>query len=182
MVEPNSCCPNSNPQSRGKRALIPLLRYKLVIKLNERERSKKKKNTEEEGDFSINSLLHLRSFCWLTCWCPCITFGRIGEIIDKGTTSCGVHGALYSLLCLLTGCECIYSCMFRSKLRKQYMLPEQPCNDCLVHCCCEWCALCQEYREIKHRGFDPSFGWEGNPARQNQGVVMPPVGPKEMTR
>ncbi|KAM0047577.1 putative PLAC8 motif-containing protein [Helianthus debilis subsp. tardiflorus] len=122
-------------------------------------------------------------------------------------TACGVHGAIYSILCLLTGCECIYSCMFRSKLRKQYMLPEQPCNDCdtdhasmthedksrthvfsvnlsdcLVHCCCEWCALCQEYRELKHRGFEPSLGWEGNLARQNQGVVMPPVGPKEMKR
>ncbi|KAJ0679558.1 putative PLAC8 motif-containing protein [Helianthus annuus] len=97
-------------------------------------------------------------------------------------TACGVHGAIYSILCLLTGCECIYSCMFRSKLRQQYMLPEQPCNDCLVHCCCEWCALCQEYRELKHRGFEPSLGWEGNLARQNQGVVMPPVGPKEMKR
>ncbi|KAJ0726950.1 putative PLAC8 motif-containing protein [Helianthus annuus] len=26
------------------------------------------------------------SSCCLTCWCPCITFGRIGEIVDKGTT------------------------------------------------------------------------------------------------
>ncbi|KAK2439513.1 protein PLANT CADMIUM RESISTANCE [Trifolium repens] len=24
--------------------------------------------------------------CCLTCWCPCITFGRVAEIIDKGST------------------------------------------------------------------------------------------------
>ncbi|KAK1425726.1 hypothetical protein QVD17_21081 [Tagetes erecta] len=122
------------------------------------------------------------SSCCLTCWCPCITFGRIAEVVDKGTTSCGVHGAIYSILCLFTGCECIYSFMYRSKLRQQYALPENPCNDCLVHCCCEWCALCQEYRELKHRGFEPSLGWQGNLARQNQGVVMPPVGQTEMKR
>ncbi|KAI3696287.1 hypothetical protein L1987_79299 [Smallanthus sonchifolius] len=24
--------------------------------------------------------------CCLTCWCPCITFGQIAEIVDKGNT------------------------------------------------------------------------------------------------
>ncbi|KAD4983115.1 hypothetical protein E3N88_19786 [Mikania micrantha] len=105
------------------------------------------------------------SNCCLTFWCPCITFGRIAEVLDKGTT-----------------CKRPCSCMYRSKLRKQYMLSEKPCNDCLVHCCCESCALCQEYRELKHRGFEPSLGWEGNLARQNQGIVMPPVGAGEMKR
>ncbi|XP_024988113.1 cell number regulator 10-like [Cynara cardunculus var. scolymus] len=122
------------------------------------------------------------SICCLTCCCPCITFGRIAEVVDKGTTSCGVGGALYSVLCLFTGCECIYSFMYRSKLRQQYMLPEQPCNDCLVHCCCELCALCQEYRELKYRGLDPALGWQGNLQTQSQGVVMPPLGPGEMKR
>nr|GEW28892.1 auxilin-like protein [Tanacetum cinerariifolium] len=55
---------------------------------------------------------------------------------------------------------------------------EQPCNDVFVHCCCEFCALCQEYRELKNRGFEPSLGWEGNFMMQE--VVMPPVGPGEM--
>ncbi|KAJ0726953.1 putative PLAC8 motif-containing protein [Helianthus annuus] len=69
-----------------------------------------------------------------------------------------MHGTIYCLLYCVTGCECIYTYMYRSKLRQQYMLPEQPCNDCLVHCCCESCALCQEYRELKYRGFTPSLG------------------------
>ncbi|CAH1417030.1 unnamed protein product [Lactuca virosa] len=51
--------------------------------------------------------------CCLTCWCPCISFGRIAEVVDKGTTSCGVSGALYSILCLFTGCECYRELKYR---------------------------------------------------------------------
>ncbi|KAA8532534.1 hypothetical protein F0562_032650 [Nyssa sinensis] len=36
------------------------------------------------------------------------------------------------------------------------------------------CALCQEYRELKNRGFDMTIGWEGNVQRQNGGVAMAP--------
>ncbi|KAA8532535.1 hypothetical protein F0562_032649 [Nyssa sinensis] len=110
--------------------------------------------------------------CCITCWCPCISFGQIAEIVDKGSTSCGVSGSLYALITWLTGCGCCYSCLYRSKMRNQYMLHESPCNDCLVHCFCEECALCQEYRELKNRGFDMTIGWEGNVQRQNGGVAM----------
>ncbi|XP_071739275.1 protein PLANT CADMIUM RESISTANCE 2-like [Rutidosis leptorrhynchoides] len=122
------------------------------------------------------------SNCCLTCWCPCIPFGQIAEIADKGTTSCAVHGTLYTVLLIFTGCQWIYSCMYRSKMRQQYMLPEEPCNDCCVHFCCEPCALCQQYRELKHRGFDMSLGWHGNMERKNLGVVMPQFSPVEMRR
>ncbi|KAK1258729.1 Protein PLANT CADMIUM RESISTANCE 2 [Acorus gramineus] len=98
------------------------------------------------------------SNCCVTCWCPCITFGQIAEIADRGASSCGVSGALYTLISLLTGCGCLYSCFYRSKMRGQYYLSESPCCDCLVHFCCEACALCQEYRELKHRGFDMHIG------------------------
>ncbi|XP_015580022.1 protein PLANT CADMIUM RESISTANCE 2-like [Ricinus communis] len=120
--------------------------------------------------------------CCITFWCPCITFGQIAEIVEKGTTSCATTGAIYAILACFTGCGCIYSCMYRSKLRHQYMLPESPCNDCLVHCCCEACALCQEYRELKSRGFDMSIGWQGNVERQKGGVAMAPVFQAGMTR
>ncbi|KAK9091506.1 hypothetical protein Sjap_024683 [Stephania japonica] len=39
-------------------------------------------------------------------------------------------------------------------MRHQYHLQESPCGDCLVHFCCETCALCQEHRELKSRGYD----------------------------
>ncbi|KAM7270697.1 hypothetical protein ACFE04_029911 [Oxalis oulophora] len=106
--------------------------------------------------------------CCLTCWCPCIAFGRIAEIVDRGSTSCGISGTLYGLIMCLTGCSCLYSCFYRSKLRGQYFLKESPCTDCCVHCCCEECSLCQEYRELKNQGFDMSIGWHGNMERQKR--------------
>ncbi|KAL6351057.1 hypothetical protein AAG906_031643 [Vitis piasezkii] len=120
----------------------------------------------------------------LTFWCPCVTFGRIAEIVDRGSTSCGVSGALYTLILCLTGCSCLYSCFYRSKLRGQYLLEESPCVDCCVHCWCEGCALCQEYRELQNRGFDLSIGWHGNMERQRRGGVdVNPVVPEgSMTR
>nr|GMD23438.1 protein PLANT CADMIUM RESISTANCE 2-like [Ipomoea batatas] len=120
--------------------------------------------------------------CCVTFWCPCITFGQIAEIVDKGSNSCGVNGALYTILACVTGFPCCYSCFYRSKMREQYMLKESPCGDCLVHCFCESCALCQEYRELKNRGFDMSIGWHGNVERQNRGIAMAPLVEEGMSR
>ncbi|THF96154.1 hypothetical protein TEA_001544 [Camellia sinensis var. sinensis] len=95
------------------------------------------------------------SSCCLTIWCPCVTFGRIAEIVDEGGTTC-CEGTTWYLL--LYGCAHIcaplYSCGYRSKLRNRYSLESTPCNDFLVHFCCEKCALCQEYRELQNRGFN----------------------------
>ncbi|XP_051146339.1 protein PLANT CADMIUM RESISTANCE 11-like [Andrographis paniculata] len=115
--------------------------------------------------------------CCLTCWCPCVTFGRIAEIVDRGSTSCEVSGALYSMMLCLCGCSRLYSCCYRSKLRGQYFLKESPCTDCCVHCCCESCALCQEYRELQNHGIDLSIGWEGNLVREKRrcGAMVPPI-------
>lgn len=65
---------------------------------------------------------------------------------------------LYGLICCLFGIPCIYSCTFRAKLRNKYGLPDAPAPDWITHCFCEYCALCQEYRELKNRGLDPSIG------------------------
>ncbi|KAG6498544.1 hypothetical protein ZIOFF_038264 [Zingiber officinale] len=70
----------------------------------------------------------------------------------------GASGALYTLIAAATGCQWIYLCFYRSKLRAQYKLPESPCCDCCVHFWCESCALCQEYRELQARGFDMTIG------------------------
>ncbi|KAL2518795.1 Protein PLANT CADMIUM RESISTANCE 2 [Abeliophyllum distichum] len=112
--------------------------------------------------------------CCITCWCPCITFGHITESIDRGSTTCGVSGALYALMAL-TGCACIYSSFYRSRMRKEYLLPESPCADCPVHFFCETCALCQEYRQLKSLGVDMSIGWREHVEKQNLKVAMAPV-------
>lgn len=120
----------------------------------------------------------------MTCWCPCITFGRIAEIVDRGSTckflllyianssvlfvlirprmigtkACGTSGSVYMMMMCLMGCPWIYSCSYRTKLRGQYALAEGPCSDCCVHCCCGPCSLCQEYRQLSNQGFVMSIG------------------------
>ncbi|XP_031493065.1 protein PLANT CADMIUM RESISTANCE 3-like [Nymphaea colorata] len=122
------------------------------------------------------------SNCVLTCFCPCVTFGRIAEIVDRGKTSCIVGACLYEAMKLLTCCGCLYAAFFRAKLRAQYRLPEKPAADWLVHCICEPCALTQEYRELQRRGFDPSIGWQANLERERLPPTMPPVVVPEMMR
>ncbi|KAH7836005.1 hypothetical protein Vadar_031916 [Vaccinium darrowii] len=120
--------------------------------------------------------------CCITCWCPCITFGQIAEIVDKGSSACGTSGALYTLIACVTGCPCFYSCFYRAKMRQQFSLHESPCGDCLLHCCCESCALCQEYRELTNRGFNLPVGWHGNVEKQKREVEMAPVVEEGMSR
>uniref|UniRef100_A0ACD5VMX7 Uncharacterized protein n=1 Tax=Avena sativa TaxID=4498 RepID=A0ACD5VMX7_AVESA len=101
--------------------------------------------------------------CCLTLLCPCVTFGRIAEIVDKGAISCCTTGTLYTLLGLATGIGGpFYACCYRRRLRAEYGLREEPCPDCCVHLFCGFCALCQEYRELKARGFHMAIGWDAN--------------------
>ncbi|CAN8236119.1 unnamed protein product [Cochlearia groenlandica] len=125
--------------------------------------------------------------CCLTCFCPCIAFGRIAEIVDRGSTSCGVSGSMYMFIFMFTGfCgSSLYSCFYRTKLRGQYNLKERPCCDCCVHFCCEPCALCQEYRQLQHKGdFDLSIGWHGNMEKKARAsaVAVPPSVQPPMSR
>ncbi|XP_057420894.1 protein PLANT CADMIUM RESISTANCE 2-like [Lotus japonicus] len=117
------------------------------------------------------------SNCCITFWCPCVTFGRIAEIVDRGSTSCGASGALYALITSLTGFGWLYSCFYSSKMRAQYNLKGNDCLDCLTHFFCEPCALCQEYRQLEKQGFNMVLGWHGNVEQQTQGVAMTSTAP-----
>ncbi|PKU62642.1 cell number regulator 7-like [Dendrobium catenatum] len=100
--------------------------------------------------------------CCLTLCFPCVTFGRIAEVVDDGQSSCTAACCIYALLMSIQ-CQWLYSCTYRKKLRSRYGLASEPCNDCCVHFCCEPCALCQEHAELKNRGLDPSKGYTGRP-------------------
>lgn len=121
----------------------------------------------------------------ITACFPCITFGQIAEILDSGNTTCATSGMLYSCIACCIAMPCIMSCTYRTKLRAKFGLMESPAQDWVVHCFCEWCALCQEYRELQHMGYDPTIGWLGNEAKmrqqQNQKFGMtPPMGQRMM--
>ncbi|CAN0870571.1 Protein PLANT CADMIUM RESISTANCE 2 [Linum grandiflorum] len=125
---------------------------------------------------------HDCSSCCLTVWCPCVTFGRIAEIVDQGSSSCGLSGTVYVLMMWMFGCACIFSCFYRSKMRGQFHLEEKPCADCCVHLFCEGCALCQEYRELMNKGFDMSIGWHGNMERNRRLATTAPTVEGGMSR
>ncbi|WZY95136.1 hypothetical protein YC2023_067465 [Brassica napus] len=108
----------------------------------------------------------------LTCFCPCVAFGRIANIADEGNHGCGECGIFYGLICCVVGLPCLFSCTYRTKIRRKFGLPESPASDCITHCFCESCALCQEYRELKNRGLDPSIGWNEHMQR----ATSPPMG------
>ncbi|KAF8022508.1 hypothetical protein BT93_F0122 [Corymbia citriodora subsp. variegata] len=135
------------------------------------------------------------SNCLITCFCPCITFGQDAEIIDRGRTSCACAGALCCLIFIFFDCSFWYTCTYRTKLRGLYSILGDQCGDCCVHFWREPCALCQEYRELKNRGFDPSIGnfitqyvlcprWVANEERRTRlvGIVVPPSVPGGMIR
>ncbi|XP_030536814.1 protein PLANT CADMIUM RESISTANCE 6-like isoform X2 [Rhodamnia argentea] len=121
----------------------------------------------------------------VSCCFPCVTFGQIAEIVDRGSTSCGTSGLLYGGIQFLIGCPCLLSCTYRTKLRHQFNLIESPAPDWITHFFCECCALSQEYRELKNRGLDPSIGWPGNAATmqnvQYQVAMVPPMHQQPMT-
>ncbi|VVB11988.1 unnamed protein product [Arabis nemorensis] len=110
----------------------------------------------------------------ITCIAPCVTFGQIAEITDEGATPCATGGLLYAVI-FVFGFSFVYSCIFREKMRNKYELPDAPAPDWITHLFCEQCALCQEYRELKHRGFDPNIGWNGNVQAQQQEMMAPPT-------
>ncbi|KAG0463915.1 hypothetical protein HPP92_019984 [Vanilla planifolia] len=112
----------------------------------------------------------------MTAFFPCVTFGQIAEILDEGGTSCTLGSFMYVLMvpALLT-CWIIGS-NYRKKLRNKYNLVEAPSEDWTVHLFCSCCALCQEFRELQHRGIDPSLGWMGYLAQKQYTETQPPVG------
>ncbi|PRQ40401.1 putative PLAC8 motif-containing protein [Rosa chinensis] len=122
-----------------------------------------------------------RSNCLFTCFCPCMAFGRIAEIVDRGTTSCAVAGTIYHVLASV-GCGWLYAGSYRTKLRGHFSLPAAPCHDLLVHSFCCVCSICQEYRELKNHGIDPSIGWQANVEKWNREGVKPPMVEPAMAR
>ncbi|KAF6141473.1 hypothetical protein GIB67_000854 [Kingdonia uniflora] len=121
----------------------------------------------------------------ITLCFPFVTFGQIAEIIDNGQTSCGSSGFMYGCISFMTGMPCLISCSYRTKLRSRYDLIESPAPDWATHFMCEYCALCQEYRELYNRGYDPAIGWNGNQIKarqqqQQQAATMTPPGNQMM--
>ncbi|XP_038981109.1 protein PLANT CADMIUM RESISTANCE 8-like [Phoenix dactylifera] len=110
----------------------------------------------------------------MTAFFPCITFGQIAEMLDEGQTSCPLDSFMFILMAPAL-CTCwILGSNYRLKLRNKYNLVQAPAEDWIVHLFCPFCALCQEFRELQNRGIDPSLGWMGYLAKQQETRTVPP--------
>ncbi|CAI7795371.1 unnamed protein product [Closterium sp. NIES-53] len=105
-------------------------------------------------------------------WCPCVMVGRNAEIVTDGFTdpcrAC-VGWALLQLACS----GAFFARDSRKRLREKYMLPQRPFSDFWMHCLCACCAIAQEHRELRNRGWDPALGYAGN-VRRFQACSPPP--------
>ncbi|EFJ13348.1 hypothetical protein SELMODRAFT_122730 [Selaginella moellendorffii] len=97
------------------------------------------------------------SYC-CACLCPCVVVGRNINVLDQGNTSCCTGGTVFCLLHSMAGLGCLYSCLYRGKLRNKFGLPPEPCNDICTECWCLCCSIAQTYRELKNRNMDPALG------------------------
>ncbi|KAI4365834.1 hypothetical protein MLD38_021785 [Melastoma candidum] len=123
--------------------------------------------------FSLHNLYRITGF--LDDLMNACFFPLKGSCVCAGITCC---------LLSLFACSAVYTCTYRPKLRGLYSIPGGQCADYCVHCCCPLCAICQEHRELKNRGVDPSIGWVANEEKlkkQNRTTVAP-AAPPGMTR
>lgn len=123
--------------------------------------------------------------CFVTAICPCITSGQVAEIVNEGKTS-RWEGTILFLLFSMMLSGCFYTLFTRKKMRRLYKLKGSNVTDCMAHTFLLPCALCQEYRELNHQGFDPALGWRENIERQIHAVavfrITPPPMEEEMLR
>ncbi|CAN6937304.1 unnamed protein product [Brassica oleracea] len=112
--------------------------------------------------------------CVQTAIMPCISFAQNTEIVNRGTIPCMDAGLIHLALGFV-GCCWLYAFPKRSRLREHFALPEEPCGDFWVHLFCTSCAICQESRELKNRGADPSISWLSNVEKWSREKVTPPI-------
>mmetsp|Transcript_29634 Transcript_29634/g.52895 ORF Transcript_29634/g.52895 Transcript_29634/m.52895 type:complete len:106 (-) Transcript_29634:695-1012(-) len=93
-------------------------------------------------------------------------FGCLQDLGSCLVVACVPGGACYcqaTSVSLATGDSCIVPCLCimclgcigaainRSSIRNHYIMEGSIIGDCLVHCLCGPCAICQEVREVRTR-------------------------------
>ena len=103
-------------------------------------------------------------FC--SCCCPCVTVGQSIEITTNGALGCGAAALITFFLDAISAFTLarFFTMKYRRELRQSYQLPPTcwgvlppAVDDCIAHTFCWQCALAQEARELKNRGWDPSI-------------------------
>ncbi|UKZ65060.1 uncharacterized protein TrAtP1_006262 [Trichoderma atroviride] len=90
--------------------------------------------------------------CLITCWVPCLTFGKTHHRIHKSGTLEGYEPVNTScLLFCVPGLHCILASMQRQSIRGKYNLEGTCLEDMAKSYCCACCNLIQLDKESAHR-------------------------------
>ncbi|KAL6753698.1 PLAC8 family-domain-containing protein [Haematococcus lacustris] len=100
----------------------------------------------EQWSSSLYDCFSDMGVCCVGAHAPFVLYGENAEKI--GTSSFLSAAAMYFFF---SCCACCFAHETRGALRHKYGLPEEPCSDCMVHCWCSPCAVCQETRELRKR-------------------------------
>ncbi|KIW12538.1 hypothetical protein PV08_09815 [Exophiala spinifera] len=107
--------------------------------------------------------------CCLSCWCPCILYGRTYARDHGDPDASGMNAsccAWYMLSCF--GAQCILQCLNRTSMRERHGIEGGSCGDFCTSCCCTCCALIQEDKEsiVRNTGINPKTDLPYNPPTQ----------------
>ncbi|UJR36849.1 hypothetical protein I4U23_029562 [Adineta vaga] len=102
---------------------------------------------------AVCDCFHDGHICCYGFWCCCCLYGENVAKIEN-SSRCFTHCCIYTLLSMF-GCCCLIHSVKRGRIRERYGIVEDACGDCFITCCCSTCAICQEAREMKIRGYPP---------------------------
>ncbi|GMH39631.1 hypothetical protein BSKO_07529 [Bryopsis sp. KO-2023] len=111
--------------------------------------------------FFILFLVHYYNF-YIHFFIPC-----------SQSTLCTLRAVIFVWGGLITGIVIsILGACNRCSLRKQYNLPGDDCQDCMLWCCCIPCALCQETRTLAYNNVE-NGEWEGPNLGRGMAIGLP---------
>ncbi|KAM3270506.1 cell number regulator 1-like [Capsicum chacoense] len=107
--------------------------------------------------------------CFITCICPCVTFGQVDEILSEGQMTWWEAALMFGLVELLC-CQAsfIFAWYHRLLFRKKYNLMGNLFSELAITLCCMRLVLCQNYRQLNKLGFDVALGWKANKKKRRR--------------
>uniref|UniRef100_A0A0V0I6C0 Putative cell number regulator 1-like n=1 Tax=Solanum chacoense TaxID=4108 RepID=A0A0V0I6C0_SOLCH len=127
--------------------------------------------------------------CFITCLCPCVTFGQVDEILSQGQMTWWEAALMFGLLeAFCCQASLVFAWYHRVQFRKKYNLMGNLFSEFAITLICMRLVLCQNYRQLNKLGFDVALGWKANKkkqrriASQNAVQFVPPMANPGMFR
>ncbi|XP_016496618.2 uncharacterized protein LOC107815529 [Nicotiana tabacum] len=108
--------------------------------------------------------------CFITCLCPCVTFGQVDEIVSEGQMAWWESALMFGILesVCFSQASCVIAWYHRAQFRKKYNLIGNLLSEFLITLCCTRLVLCQNYRQLNKLGYDVALGWKANKKKQRR--------------